>query len=56
LPGHAENEPWRPFQHLEKRYFETGNLGFPVTDAFGGKMGMRDGPANLDSAISGLSA
>jgi N-carbamoyl-D-amino-acid hydrolase len=40
LPGHAQNEPWRPFQHLEKRYFETGNLGFPVVDAFGGKMGM----------------
>jgi predicted amidohydrolase len=56
LPGHAENEPWRPFQHLEKRYFETGNLGFPVTDAFGGKMGMRDGPANLHSTLSGFSA
>jgi predicted amidohydrolase len=23
LPGHAEHEPWRQFQHLEKRYFET---------------------------------
>ena len=21
LPGHAEHEPWRAFQHLEKRYF-----------------------------------
>ncbi len=40
LPGHAEHEPWRPFQHLEKRYFETGNLGFPVVRAFGGNMGM----------------
>ena len=29
LPGHAENEPWRAFQHLEKRYFEVGDLGFP---------------------------
>jgi len=28
LPGHREHEPWRAFQHLEKRYFETGNLGF----------------------------
>lgn len=28
LPGHREHEPWRRFQHLEKRYFETGNLGF----------------------------
>jgi N-carbamoyl-D-amino-acid hydrolase len=40
LPGHAENEPWRPFQHLEKRYFEKGDLGFPVFDAFGGRVGM----------------
>ncbi len=40
LPGHAENEPWRPFQHLEKRYFEVGNLGFPVFRAFGGVVGM----------------
>ena len=22
LPGHFEHEPWRAFQHLEKRYFE----------------------------------
>ncbi|NLD67633.1 MAG: N-carbamoyl-D-amino-acid hydrolase, partial [Limnobacter sp.] len=28
LPGHREHEPWRRFQHLEKRYFERGNLGF----------------------------
>ncbi|MYM56913.1 N-carbamoyl-D-amino-acid hydrolase [Thalassovita mangrovi] len=40
LPGHRENEDWRPFQHLEKRYFEKGDLGFPVFDAFGGKLGM----------------
>lgn len=40
LPGHAEHEPWRAFQHLEKRYFETGNLGFPVFRGFGGIMGM----------------
>jgi predicted amidohydrolase len=40
LPGHPEHEPWRRFQHLEKRYFETGNLGFPVFRAFGGIMGM----------------
>ena len=40
LPGHLENEPWRPFQHLEKCYFEPGDLGFPVFDAFGGKVGM----------------
>jgi N-carbamoyl-D-amino-acid hydrolase len=40
LPGHAEHEPWRAFQHLEKRYFETGDLGFRVFDAFGGLIGM----------------
>ena len=40
LPGHSEHEPWRPFQHLEKRYFEPGDLGFPVFDAFAGRIGM----------------
>lgn len=40
LPGHRENEAWRPFQHLEKRYFEPGDLGFPVFEALGGRMGM----------------
>ncbi|MBE9476338.1 MAG: N-carbamoyl-D-amino-acid hydrolase [Proteobacteria bacterium] len=40
LPGHKEYESWRPFQHLEKRYFEHGDLGFPVFDAFGGTAGM----------------
>ena len=40
LPGHSEYEPERPFQHLEKRYFEPGNYGFPTFDAFGGKIGM----------------
>lgn len=40
LPGHAEHEPWRQFQHLEKRYFEPGNLGFRVFDALGGRFGM----------------
>ena len=40
LPGHRENEEWRPFQHLEKRYFEKGDLGFPVFDAFDGRVGM----------------
>lgn len=40
LPGHAEHEPWRAFQHLEKRYFEVGNLGFNVFRAFGGILGM----------------
>jgi predicted amidohydrolase len=40
LPGHREHEPDRPFQNLEKRYFEVGNLGFPVFRAFGGIVGM----------------
>ncbi len=40
LPGHAEHEPWRAFQHLEKRYFEVGNLSWPVWKAFGGYVGM----------------
>jgi N-carbamoyl-D-amino-acid hydrolase len=39
LPGHAEHEPWRLFQHLEKRYFEAGK-DFPVFQAFGGVLGM----------------
>jgi predicted amidohydrolase len=33
LPGHAEFNPQRKVQHLEKRYFEVGNLGFPVVRA-----------------------
>lgn len=40
LPGHADHRPERPFQHLEKRYFDVGNLGFSVWRAFGGVMGM----------------
>jgi predicted amidohydrolase len=40
LPGHAEPQPGRTHQHLEKRYFEPGNLGFPVWRAFGGVVGM----------------
>ena len=39
LPGHAEHEPWRRFQHLEKRYFEPGE-GFGVVQAFDGVVGM----------------
>ena len=40
LPGHAEYDPARKVQHLEKRYFEVGNLGFPVIRA---PMGALDG-------------
>ena len=40
LPGHAQHEPWRAFQHLEKRYFEVGDLGWGVWRAFDGLIGM----------------
>jgi len=40
LPGHSEFDPARSFQHLEKRYFEPGDLGFPVWRAMGGILGM----------------
>ncbi|MDY7106489.1 MAG: N-carbamoyl-D-amino-acid hydrolase [Actinomycetota bacterium] len=40
LPGHAEHEPWRQFQHLEKRYFESPPDGFGTWRAFGGVVGM----------------
>lgn len=40
LPGHRDEQTWRPFQHLEKYYFEKGDLGFPVFDGLGGKLGM----------------
>jgi predicted amidohydrolase len=40
LPGHAEFDPTRSFQHLEKRYFEPGDLGFPVWRSMGGILGM----------------
>ena len=33
LPGHADYDPARRVQHLEKRYFEVGDLGFPVVRA-----------------------
>jgi predicted amidohydrolase len=40
IPGHEANEPWRPFQHLERYYFEPGPDGFGVWRAFGGLVGM----------------
>jgi predicted amidohydrolase len=40
IPGHEHHEPWRPFQHLERRYFEESPDGFAVFDAFGGVVGM----------------
>lgn len=40
LPGHSEHLPKAPFQHLEKRYFEVGDLGFRVWRTMGVNMGM----------------
>jgi predicted amidohydrolase len=39
IPGHDKNEPWRPFQHAERHFFEPGRE-FPVWNAFGGMVGM----------------
>lgn len=39
LPGHADVLD-RPGQHLEKRFFEVGDLGFPVFRAFDSIIGM----------------
>jgi predicted amidohydrolase len=40
LPGHSEHLPDAPFQHLEKRYFDVGNEGFPVWRMLDAVMGM----------------
>jgi predicted amidohydrolase len=40
LPGHVEYDTERAFQHLEKRYFLPGDLGFPVFPFLGGRIGM----------------
>ena len=40
LPGHADYRPGIPFQHLEKKYFEVGDQGFPVWRTLGGILGM----------------
>ncbi len=40
LPGHTEHRPQTPFQNLEKRYFEVGDLGFGAWRAYGGVAGM----------------
>jgi predicted amidohydrolase len=40
LPGHSEFDTERAFQHLEKRYFEPGDLGFPVWRNLNAWMGM----------------
>ncbi|GAA3724993.1 N-carbamoyl-D-amino-acid hydrolase [Spinactinospora alkalitolerans] len=40
LPGHADRWEGAPFQHLEKRYFEVGDLGLGVFPAAGTRIGM----------------
>lgn len=40
IPGHAEHEPDRPFQHAERYYFTPSDEGFGVWKAFGGRIGM----------------
>ena len=40
LPGNPVYDPALKLQHLEPWYFEDGDLGFPVFDAFGAKTGM----------------
>ena len=40
LPGHEQHEPWRPFQHLERAYFEPGPDPFAVHQAFGARIGL----------------
>jgi predicted amidohydrolase len=40
LPGHVEPDPSRLGEHLEKRYFNVGNLGFPVYETMGARIGM----------------
>lgn len=40
LPGHETPKPSRKWQHLEKAYFDEGNLGFPVFRNLNGIMGM----------------
>lgn len=40
LPGNATYDPTLKLQHLEACYFEDGDLGFPVFEAFDGRVGM----------------
>jgi len=40
LPGHADHKPDAAFQHLEKKYFEVGDLGFRTWRSQDAIMGM----------------
>lgn len=40
LPGHADHKTDWPYQHLEKKYFDVGDLGFNTWRTMDGVMGM----------------
>ncbi len=40
LPGNARYDPTLKLQHLEPWYFLPGDLGFPVAEALGGRVGL----------------
>jgi predicted amidohydrolase len=40
LPGFTEVQADHPFENLEKRYFEVGDLGFRTWDVLGGRIGL----------------
>lgn len=40
IPGDAEPQAGYPIQHLEKKYFEVGDLGFPVFQSGSYRFGM----------------
>lgn len=40
LPGYTEPQRDHPFENLEKRYFEVGNLGLPTWELLGTRIGM----------------
>lgn len=40
LPGHSDHKVDAPFQHLEKKFFEVGDLGFGVWETNDVKIGM----------------
>lgn len=40
LPGHSDNKPDAPFQHLEKKFFDVGDEGFKVWETMESRIGM----------------
>jgi predicted amidohydrolase len=40
LPGHSDHKPEAPFQHLEKKFFDVGDLGFRAFDLMDVRFGM----------------